>query len=168
MAHSKIVVFTLMWQKMPVLSDIGTRQTLMHVWSTANALLCSANASLCNTPFLFLSTSSCTFVIPASFVFCRKFVKLLQQRPTVRVSSGLQCVMLVSSLLLSFQLYVAGLCPNLLSQQVADLFQPDVRVHSINGWTRHCCFVVSTCHQSSPPDSMYARHLLTACTAVAS
>ena len=107
------------------------------------------------------------FVIPASFVFCRKFVKSLQQRPTVSVSSGLQCVMLVSSLPLSFQLYVAGLCPNLLSQQVADLFQPDVRVHSINSLTRHSCFVVSTCHQSSPPDCMYARHL-TACMLVTS
>ena len=54
------------------------------------------------------------------------------------------CLLLASSLPLPFQLYVGGLCSDVHRQQVAALFQPQVKVHAVVPY-RHWCFVVSAC-----------------------
>ena len=54
------------------------------------------------------------------------------------------CLLLASSLALPFQLYVGGLCSDVHRQQVAALFQPQVKVHAVVPY-RHWCFVVSAC-----------------------
>ena len=71
------------------------------------------------------------------------------------------CFLFASSLPLPFQLYVGGLCSDVHRQQVAALFQPQVKVHGVVS-NRHCCFVVSACthipslvcHQSSHREYM--------------